>query len=233
MEKERLSKTLANAGVASRRGAETLIFDGRVSVNGEIVLVPQTKVNPHEDKIRVDDKAISVSSNAIYILLNKPKGYVCSCSKEFHPKIILDLFPDINARIFPVGRLDKATTGLILLTNDGQFANKVIHPRSNIEKEYLASTDVFLTDTHLKRISEGITIEGKKILPVKVQKVRKNKLKITVKEGKKHEVRLLIKAAGMKTQSLKRIRIGGLSLGSLEEGQYKKVSRSFLEAIFQ
>jgi 23S rRNA pseudouridine2605 synthase len=232
MNEERLSKVIANAGVASRRGAEELIFDGKVTVNGTITLVPQTKVNPEKDKITVEGEPVSRASNTIYILLNKPKGYVCSCSREFDSKIILDLLPEIKTRIFPVGRLDKATTGLILLTNDGNFANKAIHPRSNIEKEYLASTNMFLTDTHLKQISRGVTIDGKKVVPVKVQKVRKNKVKIIVKEGKKHEVRLMIKSAGLKTQSLKRIRIGGLSLGNLPEGQYKKVSRDFLDAIF-
>lgn len=180
----RLSKILAQAGVASRRAAEELIFDGRVTVNGQIVIVPQTLVSAEDDLIAVDGKPISKRAVLRYFALNKPKGYVCSRVSKNSPTIF-DLFPGVTERLFNVGRLDKDTEGLLIVTNDGHFAHKVIHPSSNIEKEYLAKTGQEITDTHLKTISEGTFVEGSFVKPVRVSKVRRGTLKITLKEGKK------------------------------------------------
>lgn len=138
--KKRLSKTLAAAGVASRRAAEELIFEGRVKVNGAVEKVPQTLVDAEADLILVDDEPIKSEERKVYYILNKPHGFVCTNARIGTKKLVIDLFAHLNLRLFTVGRLDRDTTGLLLVTNDGHFANKVIHPSSNIVKEYLIKT---------------------------------------------------------------------------------------------
>lgn len=182
--KNRLSKTLAAAGVASRRACEELIFAGRVKVNGEAVLLPQTLVGPG-DSLSVDGEAVAKAQRKVYYMLNKPEGYICTARRNATTKIVIDLFEGTDERIFTVGRLDKETKGLILVTNDGHFANRVIHPSSNIVKEYLAKTDQEISVEHLKAISSGALVEGVFVKPAHVVKVRRGTLKIAVSEGKK------------------------------------------------
>ncbi|GAB4231812.1 MAG: pseudouridine synthase [Chlamydiales bacterium] len=233
MEKKRLSKVLAASGVASRRAAETLIFSGKVRVNGEVVRIPQTMVSPDSDSITVNGSPIKSEEKKVYFALNKPQGYVCSnMRRSKRTKLVVDLFDGIEERLFTVGRLDKDTQGLIFVTNDGSFAQKVIHPSSNLSKEYVAKTNCELTDKHLKLIGAGTEIEGTWIKPLKVTKVRKATVKIVVGEGKKHEVRHLLENAGLEVLSLKRTRIGGFSLGKIPEGMWKQLRRSELESIF-
>lgn len=224
MLKKRLSKTLAAAGVASRRACEELIFSGRVKVNGEVVLLPQTLVDGKKDVIKVDDQPVSVAEEKVYYLLNKPVGYVCSTRGSGKTKLVLDLFKDVGCRLFTVGRLDKDTEGLLLVTNDGHFANSVIHPSSNIQKEYLAKTDHEITHEHLTTIAQGTLVEGVYVKPLKVSKVRRGVVKVTLSEGKKHEVRLLLQAAGLEVQELTRIRLGELVLGSLPVGSWRPLT---------
>jgi len=231
MEKNRLSKVLASAGVASRRGAEELIFDGKVTVNGEIVLKPETHVSLEEDDVRVDDQRIKSSQDKVYYILNKPSGFICSNKPMERKKIVVDLFPP-DTRLFTVGRLDRDTTGLLLVTNDGYFAQEVIHPRSNIEKEYLVKTTQEIGPEHLKAIMKGGFVEGAFVKPVAVRKVRRGTLKIIVKEGKKREVRVLVQKSGLSIVSLCRIRIGGLSLGKLPEGAYRELEENEKKALF-
>lgn len=230
MPKKRLSKTLAAAGVASRRACEELIFNGQVKVNGQIVLLPQTLVDIHTDKIVVDDKPIVVEEAKVYYLLNKPAGYVCSAKGGPKTKLVIDLFNDLDYRLFTVGRLDKDTEGLLLVTNDGHFANRVIHPSSNIQKEYLAKTDQEITHEHLMTINQGTLVEGVYVRPLKVVKVRRGILKVTLSEGKKHEVRLLLSAAGLEVKELIRIRLGSLVLGSLPVGGYRPLTENEINA---
>lgn len=230
--KNRLSKILASAGVASRRACEEMIFAGRVTVNGEICKVPQTRVG-FKDKILVDDEPIQQAEEKVYFLLNKPPGYVCTNAKHRDTKIVLDLFEDVKERLFTIGRLDKDTAGLLLVTNDGHFANEVIHPSKNIEKEYLVKTDQEVTDPHLKAISGGTLVEGTFVKPVRVSKVRKNTLKIVITEGKKREVRFLMEAAGLKVYELTRIRLGGLILGRLPLGSWRPLTEREKKLIFE
>lgn len=231
--KNRLSKVLAQAGVASRRAAEELIFDGQVTVNGKIELVPQTMVDLAEDKIEVDGVPVTKVEQKRYYMVNKPKGYICSSVRsKNHPDIALDLIEDANERLFTVGRLDKDTEGLLIITNDGHFANEVIHPSSEVEKEYLVKTDWELQPNHLQAISEGCEVEGVFVKPTSVKKVRRGTVKIVVMEGKKREVRELVKHAGLKVRELTRIRLGGLHLGSLPPGCYRTLSSSDRQAIF-
>lgn len=221
------------AGVASRRACEHLIFDGQVKVNGKVVLIPQTQVKLGRDRITVADKPIKSAQAKVYFMLNKPNGYVCTSQAVEEEKIVLDLFKEIPERLFTVGRLDKDTNGLLIVTNDGHFANKVIHPSSNIQKEYLAKTDQEVTDEHLVIISKGIRIDGVRVKPLQVKKVRKGTIKMIIMDGKKREVRLLLEAAGLKTLSLTRIRIGSLHLGSLPVGGWKEMTTKERELIFE
>ena len=216
---QRLSKVLAAYGVASRRKCEELIFEGRVTVNGEIALLPQTMVDEQRDVLTVDGEKVKGSSKLVYYVLNKPKGYVCTNAPNIKKRAI-DLVPG-GTRLFTVGRLDKDTEGLIIITNDGHFTNAVIHPSSGIEKEYLAKVDKEITHEHLVAIGRGTIVDGTFVRPLQVRKVRRGTIRITVAEGKKREVRCLLEKAGLVVHSLSRIRIGHLTLGTLTVGQYR------------
>jgi 23S rRNA pseudouridine2605 synthase len=230
--KQRLSKFLAAAGIASRRAAEELIFAGRVSVNGTVELIPQTLVDEN-DKIIYEGKRVGNAEPKVYYILNKPAGYLCTCKKTGKAKIVLDLFQDNPYRIFTVGRLDKDTEGLLILTNDGHFANQVIHPSTDIHKEYLVKTASEISAEHLMAISNGTIVEGVFVKPIRVVKVRRGTLKITISEGKKREVRMLLESAGLAAKELTRIRIGGLHLGSLPLGSWKVMSETEKQLIFE
>jgi 23S rRNA pseudouridine2605 synthase len=231
--KKRLSKALASAGIASRRRSEELIFAGKVKVNGKIVTVPQTLVSWETDTICVENQELVKEEEKLYFLLNKPRGYICSNARVGTKKIVSDLFKDVPARLFTVGRLDRDTTGLLIVTNDGNFANQVIHPSANITKEYLVKTNIEPFHEQLVAISKGVEIDGDWVQPVKVSKVRKGTLKVVVREGKKREVRLLVEQTGLKVLELTRIRIGGLLLGNIPEGFYRELSESDKQAIFR
>lgn len=234
MTKNRLSKHLMAAGVASRRACEVIIAAGRVKVNGKVEHVPQTMVD-WNDKILLDGQPITFQpQKKVYFILNKPEGYICTARSTPTTKIVLDLFKeDVQERLFTVGRLDKETKGLILVTNDGHFANSVIHPSANIPKEYLAKTNAEITDEHLKAISSGTLVEGVFVKPAHVSKVRKGTVKIVVHEGKKREVRQLLENAGLQVLELTRIRIGGLHLGHLPEGAWRPMTEQERKSIFE
>lgn len=230
--KNRLSKILAACGVASRRESEKLILNGEVRLNSQICRIPQTIVELGIDRIEVKGKPLKhVESKVVYIL-NKPKGYVCSNNKFQSEKVIFDLFPpDENRRLFTVGRLDKDTTGLILVTNDGQLAQKLIHPASNISKEYLVKTTTPIRNTQLKSIQKGQFFDNHFIRPLKVVQVNHYTLKITIKEGKKHEIRHFVQNVGLKIDQLKRIRIGSLYLRNLPLGIPQRMTEKDLSKL--
>lgn len=232
MEPNRLSKILAKAGVASRRATEHLIFEGKVRVNGTTITVPQTIVDPTTDKIYVEDRPVTLSDEKVYYILNKPRGFICSNKPMGRKKLVVDLFAHLKHRLFTIGRLDRDTTGLLLLTNDGHFAQKVIHPSNNIAKEYLVKTGQEITHEHLQALSKGTLIEGKWIRPAKVSKIRRGTIKVVVKEGKKREVRLMVQNADLTLLSLSRIRIGGLKLGDLPEGTFRELYEQERSLIF-
>jgi 23S rRNA pseudouridine2605 synthase len=231
MTEKRLSKVLAACGVASRRAAEKLIFEGKVTVNGKEVLVPQTLVDPARDKITVDGERIGDVERKVYYLLNKPKKCVCT-SAPIKGRRVIDLF-DSGLRLFTVGRLDKDTTGLLIVTNDGVFANNIIHPSSCIEKEYLAKVNREISHDDLVKIAKGGFVEGSYVKPKKVQKIRRGTLKIVVMEGKKHEVRLLLEKYGFLVTDLERIRLGSLTLGTLPYGAWRPLSEREKKLIFE
>jgi len=230
--KRRLSKVLAENGVATRRACEEIIDEGRVYINKEKASLSNMMVDVTQDKITLDGKIFKIKENKVYFALHKPKGYLCTSAPEVSRRVVDLIKVEKGIRLFTVGRLDKDTEGLIILTNDGAFAHKVMHPSFKIEKEYVAKVNCDLTDDHLKTISKGAFVQGAFVKPKKVVKVRKGTVKIVVKEGRKREVRHLIERAGVKVIDLKRIRIGGFSLGNLAKGSYFQFGEDDLTKLF-
>jgi 23S rRNA pseudouridine2605 synthase len=225
MTKKRLSKVLAAAGIHSRRACEELIFAGKVTVNGQRVTMPQHLVDPEVDIIALSGKKIPTEEKKVYFLLNKPPGLICTnTQKKGGAKRVIDLFSHLPHRLFTAGRLDQATGGLIIVTNDGTFANRLIHPSFNHSKEYLAKVDQEITFEHLQALSEGVQIEKSLVKPLAVKKIRRGTLKISVAEGKKHEVRTLLSTAGLTIRELTRLRIGPLLLSGLQPGEYRELT---------
>jgi 23S rRNA pseudouridine2605 synthase len=225
--KVRLNKFLAEGGVGSRRYAEELIRQGRVKINGEMIFKLGTNVDPSIDKVFVDDEPLRQVDEKVYFVLNKPKGYLCSNRRVYKDdRLVIDLFSHLPYRVFTVGRLDKDTRGLIIVTNHGEFAQQVIHPSAGLTKEYLVKTLQEITHEHLIRMSEGTVVEDVHVKPLSVTKVRKGTFKIVVGEGRKREVRLIAAAAGLAVESLTRIRIGNLQLGGLPIGHYRPLGEN-------
>lgn len=233
MEQLRIAKVLAAAGIASRRHAEEYIADGRVTINGTLCEHPSVKVDPNVDVIEVDGKPLPKAETKAYFILNKPAGYECTSREGMRTKkIVVNLFKEQNLRLFTVGRLDRDTEGLLIVTNDGHFANRVMHPSSNLQKEYIAKVQQEVEEEHLETMRAGCYVEETFVRPKRVVKVRRGTVKITVMEGKKREVRLIVKKAGLDIVSLSRIRIGGLTLGPMPVGSYRELTAREREAIF-
>ncbi len=225
----RLNLYLSSSGVCSRRKADEIILSGRVKVNDKIVLAPYFRVNQEIDKILLDNKQITHELKHLYYIMNKPRGYVCAVSDKYYP-VIIELLPEEarNLRVFPVGRLDKDSEGLLILTNDGNFAQSIIHPSKKIPREYEVLLNLPVNDKHLSRLKEGFNIDNKFIRPLKVSKIADNALKIVLSEGIKREIRLMIRQIGLRVEKLTRVKIGGLELGNLQSGDYKSLSFSSL-----
>ena len=232
MKPNRLSKVIAASGHCSRRKAEELIFEGRVKVNGKFILTPQTTVDIEKDHILIDEAIRIKPQQKKYFLLNKPKSFICSNAKVGNKKIVIELFPKLKERLFTVGRLDKDTTGLLIVTNDGEFANQIIHPSSNIIKEYEVRTKDEITDTHLAKLRGGAFVDNKRVIPSYVKPIKPHCFLIGVKEGKKHEVRIITSKAKLQLQSLKRTKIGKLSLGRLPTGAVRPLTKKDKDLIF-
>ena len=227
---ERLQKVIAQAGIASRRKAEELISEGKVAVNGRIVKEMGVQVGP-EDEILVNGTNIK-KEEKVYYLLNKPKRTISSVSDDKGRPTVMDCFPDISERIFPIGRLDYETTGLLLMTNDGEFANLMMHPRSHIKKTYECAVDGIIDVTMCAKLEKGINLEDGKTLPAEViivsrsEKKNKTVLLITIQEGRNREVRRMMEYFHCEVTRLNRIQYAFLELGNLRQGQYRKL-RSF------
>lgn len=226
----RLQKYIADCGVASRRSAEKMIEDGRVYVNGELVDFMGYVVDPDRDVVEVDGRVINPESTKYYIMLNKPKNYVTTVSDELGRPTVMNLVEDINARIYPVGRLDFDTTGLLIMTNDGDFANRLTHPRNIVDKAYIARTDMLLDEDQLDALRKGVVIDGRKTAPAKAEVIKRPQkgfeVKITIHEGRNRQVRKMLEAVGANVLSLKRISVGSLTLGNLPEGKWRKLSEA-------
>ncbi len=222
--KVRLQKVLAHAGVASRREAEGLIQQGRVSVNGQTVTQMGTKVDPSRDEIRFDGQSIQVASRMVYIMLNKPQGILSSMEDDRGRPALGDLV-QAPTRMYPVGRLDIDSEGLVLLTNDGELANLLTHPRYQHEKEYRALVNGRPSKKTLAAWQRGIMLDGQLTAPARVDAIRQEKdstwLRIAMREGRKRQIRRVASMLGHPVRELKRVRMGPLFLGRLEAGQWR------------
>lgn len=223
---ERLQKILSRAGVASRRAAEELIAAGRVSVNGETVQELGTKADPAQDAIRVDGRRIKPTAEFVYLLLNKPKGVVSTRSDPEGRTTVMDLVPRVPG-LYPVGRLDYATEGLILLTNDGAFAERVAHPRYEVERRYHAKVKGTPTPETLMRARRGLVIEGERLAvdgARVIEPAENSWVEVRLHEGKHHEVRRLLQALGHPVEKLKRVGLGLLNANNLNVGEFRSLT---------
>lgn len=231
---ERLQKYLANSGVCSRRKAEELILAGKVKVNGKVIKELGTKINPEKDKIEYNGKVIKENKRKVYILLNKPVGYVTTMNEQFGRDSILDLLKGVEDRVVPAGRLDMYTSGALILSNDGDFINKVTHPKHEVEKTYNVTLHGIVTSEDAERLREGVIIDnngqefktGKAIVKIlKTDEVKnQSRLQITIHEGKNREVRKMIGAIDKKVIALHRARIGNLDVKNLKLGTWRNLT---------
>jgi 23S rRNA pseudouridine2605 synthase len=217
----RLVKYLAHGGVASRRKAEVIIANGRITVNGEVVTDPARDVG-EEDDVRVDDSPVGVEAHEVWAV-NKPAG-VISTAKEPGERPAVVTLVDSAARLYPVGRLDAESTGLLLLTNDGALANRLTHPRYGVAKTYLARLGKPPTDRDLSRLRNGVDLEDGRTAPTEVTRVSRQEIEIVLREGRNRQVRRMVEAVGNRVVALRRTRFGSLDLGRLAKGGSRRLS---------
>ncbi len=237
MEEMRLQKYIANSGYCSRRKAEELILDGKVSVNGVVVTELGTKVVADKDEIFIEGKKIQIVQNYKYVLLNKPVGYVTTAKDQFDRPTVIELVKGIKETLLPVGRLDMYTSGALILTNDGDFIYKVTHPKHEVEKTYNATVKGIITDEDVEKLKNGVKIDdyisGR--AKVKILKIDKEKsisrVEIAINEGKNREVRKMCEAVGKKVIALHRAKIGKIDVKSLKIGEWRYLSAEEIEAL--
>ncbi len=223
---ERLHKYMARCGVASRRRCEELIAEGKVRVNDAVVTTPGSRINPAVDRIEVDSEIVKPTEKVIYIMLNKPPGYITSASDSFKRPTVFELVKEIPERLFPVGRLDLDSRGLLLMTNDGTLTYRLTHPSYEVEKEYQVRLKGEPKKEELEKVRSGVEINGDYIThPAKVSIIEKKNnrtlLKVVIMEGRKRQVKRMFAAIGYKVEDLKRSRVGELRLGNLPEGKWR------------
>ena len=215
----RLQKFLSMAAVCSRRHGEKYITAGFVRVNGKVVTRLGTKVDPEKDRVEIKRKPVVIKQDLVYIALNKPKGYVTSC-RQPGDKIVLDLL-DISKRVYPVGRLDKDSTGLLLLTNDGRLHHRLSHPSFDHEKEYEVTVANPMTDKALLNMEQGMPIMGTKTRPAETKRISQKQFRIVLKEGKNRQIRRMVGKTGNNVTRLNRIRVANIRLGKLAKGTWR------------
>ena len=234
--KERLQKILARSGAASRRKAELFIQEGRVTVDGKVVREMGVKLDPACHEIKLNGRRVSTAEEKIYILLNKPTGYVTTLDDPQGRPIVTSLLKGISARLFPVGRLDLDTAGALILTNDGELAQRIQHPSFEINKTYVAKVSGSPAAEDIKRLAEGIELEGRRTYPALLKVRRKTPrfsvIEITIHEGRKRQVRKMFAAIGHPVLTLKRVAYGNLRIGSLPVGKFRVLKKKDIEKIF-
>ena len=230
----RLQKFLADAGVASRRAGEQFILEGRVEVNGQVVRQLGVKVDPLHDKVRVDGKPVH-TKRKMYVALNKPKGCVCSRKDEFERPTIYELLPKEWNNLYSVGRLDYDTEGLIFLTNDGQFALRLTHPRYEVSKKYLVTVEVRVESEMLEKFVQGVFHEGERLKARKAHLVSSTKsmtvVELELTEGKNREVRRMFESQGVMVKRLQRVQIGKIKLGELKPGKWRTLTEPEIKSL--
>ena len=232
--KQRLQKIIAEAGLASRRKAEDWIRNGRVQLNGEIATLG-VSADPGQDRITIDGKPLRRSERKYYLLLNKPVGYVTSLSDPQGRPVVTALLRDIPVRVYPVGRLDLTTEGLLLLTNDGSLAHRLMHPRHEIEKTYLVRAQGKIASEKLEKLTAGVILDDGPTLPARVDKVRfagsHTWFELTIREGRNRQVRRMLEAIGHPVSRLKRVRLAFLDIENLPVGSYRLLSSREVERL--
>jgi pseudouridine synthase len=224
----RINKYLAQRGVASRRHADRLIAEGRVTVNGVVIEDLGSKIDETEDRVSVDGKSVRGRGGQVYVMLNKPAGFLVTLEDPFKRRTVRDLLPDLPDGVFPIGRLDKDSEGLLLLTNDGELAYRLTHPRFEVAKRYVVHVRGELEDKEAARLAAGVFIEGRRTSPAKVvvfeKSARRTILQVEIHEGRKREVRNMLEAVGHPVLELKRVMFAGLSLSHLAAGHWRPLT---------
>lgn len=218
----RLQKYLSDAGVCSRRKGEDYIRQGRIKVNGNLVSQLGTKVDPHRDRVVVDGRPVRPTGKKIYIALNKPKGYITSCHHGGR-QVVVDLI-DLKQRVFPVGRLDKDTTGLLLLTNDGRLHHRLSHPSFDHEKEYEVTAERPVADGVLRQLADGVLLKGVRTRPARVKRLSGRRFRMVLQEGRNRQIRRMLLKVGHEVIRLKRIRMANIHLGDLPNGAWRFIT---------
>ena len=234
---ERLQKIISQAGVASRRAAEKLIEAGRVAVDGQVVRELGLKFEAEKHIITVDGKPLASRERHVYFLLNKPKGYLSTAKDERGRRTVLDLLPEVRERVYPVGRLDNNTEGLLLITNDGALMNGLLHPKYEVEKTYVARVTGELTPEKLKALREGLLLEDGMTAPARVKLLGEERgltrAAITIYEGRNRQVRRMFAAVGCDVRALKRTRFAGLTLLGVPRGQHRALQAQEVQALYR
>lgn len=234
---ERLQKFIAQCGIASRRAAEQLIAAGRIRVNGKIINRQGVTVDIKTDIVEFDNKIIKPNTKKIYIILNKPNGFITSVKDDRNRRTVMQLIEQISERIFPVGRLDYNTEGLLLMTNDGDLTQKLLHPKFKIEKTYVATIDGKLRSDALGKLRRGIKLEDGMTAPARVdiisydKRTDRSKVCLIIHEGRNRQIRRMLSAVGYDILALKRIQFAGLTLAGLKRGKYRSVTEEELEEL--
>lgn len=231
----RINKYIASCGIASRRKAEEIILDARVKVNGNVVEELSFNIDEKNDIVEVDGKRIGLSENLVYIVLNKPEGYITTVKDQFDRPSVLDLVSDINERVYPIGRLDYETSGLLILTNDGDLTYKLTHPKHEVDKTYLALVKGTLSADEIKNFESGLEIEDYVTAPAKIKVVSINKEKnyskceIKIHEGRNRQVRKMCRAINHPVLRLRRVAMGNIGLMGVEVGKYRHLTKEEVE----
>lgn len=228
----RLNKYIASSGVCSRRKADELIEAKKVKVNGNLVEDFGMQIDERKDVVIVDGKRIRLENKKIYLMLNKPVGYVTTNDEQLGRKCTNDLIHE-NERVFPIGRLDMDSEGLLLFTNDGEFSNSLMHPSKKVEKVYIAKLNRKINDEKIEMLKNGVDIGDYVTKPAKVQRIASNVVKITISEGKNRQVRRMCEAVGLKVIKLQRVQIGNLELGTLPTGKYRHLTKQEVRSIIK
>ncbi len=232
---ERLQKILSQAGIASRRAAEKMILDGRVAVDGQLVTELGTRADTESADITVDGKSIRKAEKHVYYLLNKPKGYLSTAKDDRGRQTVLELLSDVRERVYPVGRLDNNTEGLLLLTNDGELMNALLHPKSKVYKTYIARVKGTPREESLDMLRQGIGLSDGMTAPAKVRILELDaargmtKLEVSIHEGRNRQVRRMFEAIGHRVEALKRIEFAGLTLSGVQRGQYRALTKDEID----
>jgi len=234
---ERLQKFMARAGVGSRRHCEDLIKEGRVKVNGHVVTELGTKVNPIKDVVEVDDKPVRVKEEKLYLMLNKPAGFITSVTDKFGRPTVIDLLGGVSDRVFPVGRLDFDTEGLLFLINDGELAFRLTHPRYKVKKSYIAEVEGHPSNSSLAKLRKGIVLEDGITAPAEISAIKETMtstfLNVAIHEGRKRQIRRMFQKIGHTVIFLKRVAVDGVLLDKLPVGNFRSLTPREIESLYK